>query len=188
MTALEMQGKQAKEAGRTLAVAGAQMKNAALEAIAAALEMHMGDILAANALDLKAARENNMRPSLLDRLALDESRIAAMAEGVRQVAALSDPIGTVTEMAQRPNGLIIGKRRVPLGVIGIIYEARPNVTVDAAALCLKSGNAVILRGGKEAFHANAALTALMRSALEKAGLPADCVALVQDTAGRAPRS
>ena len=181
MTALEMQGKQAKAAARTLAVAGTQMKNAALEAIAAALETRIGDILAANALDLKAAQENNMRPSLLDRLALDEGRIAAMAEGVRQVAALSDPIGTVTEMAQRPNGLIIGKRRVPLGVIGIIYEARPNVTVDAAALCLKSGNAVILRGGKEAIHANAALTALMRSALEEVGLPADCVALVQDT-------
>ncbi len=181
MTALEVQGRQAKGAARTLAVTGSQAKNAALEAIAAALEAHTGDILAANALDLKAAHENNMRPSLLDRLALDVARIAAMAEGVRQVAALPDPIGTVTEMSRRPNGLIIGKRRVPLGVIGIIYEARPNVTVDAAALCLKSGNAVILRGGKEAIHANTALTALMRAALEASGLSADCVALVEDT-------
>lgn len=181
MTALELQGKRAKEAARGLAVAGTQVKNAALEAIAAALEARIGDILAANARDLEAARENNMRPSLLDRLALDETRIAAMAEGVRQVAALPDPIGTVTEMGRRPNGLVIGKRRVPLGVIGIIYEARPNVTVDAAALCLKSGNAVILRGGKEAFHANTALTLLMRSALEQSGLSADCVALVEDT-------
>jgi glutamate-5-semialdehyde dehydrogenase len=181
ITALEIQGRQAKAAARTLATAGTQVKNAALEAIASALVARTDEVLAANALDLNAARESHMRPSLLDRLALDEERIAAMAEGVRQVAALPDPIGTVAEMSRRPNGLIIGKRRVPLGVIGIIYEARPNVTVDAAVLCLKSGNAVILRGGKEAFHSNSALTALMRSALQNSGLSADCVALVEDT-------
>ncbi len=181
MTAIELQGRAAKGAARALSTAGTLKKNTALEAIARALETHVSGILSANAEDLKAARESGMRGSLLDRLALDESRIAAMAEGVRQVAALPDPIGETVETVRRPNGLVIGKRRVPLGVIGIIYEARPNVTVDAAALCLKSGNAVILRGGKEAFHSNSALTALMRGALEEAGLSADCVSLVQDT-------
>ena len=122
-----------------------------------------------------------MRPALLDRLALDEGRVAGIVDGVRQVKALPDPIGQTVKMGVRPNGLTIGKRRVPLGVIGIIYEARPNVTVDAAALCLKSGNAVILRGGKEAFHSSSAMVAVMRDALEEAGLPRDCVALVNDT-------
>ena len=180
MTALEIQGRAAKEASRTLAVAGAA-KDAALEAIARAIEARQAEILEANAQDLEAARQAGMRPSLLDRLALDGGRIAGIVEGVRQVAALPDPIGTVTRMERRPNGLIIGKRRVPLGVIGIIYEARPNVTVDAAALCLKSGNAVILRGGKEAFRSNRAFVSVMRDALEEAGLPRDCVALVEDT-------
>ena len=181
MTALEIQGQAARSAERVLAVAGTDKKNAALAAIAQALLTHKDEILAANAADLDAARAAGMRPALVDRLALDESRIAAMAEGVRQVAALPDPIGEVTHTVRRPNGLLIGKRRVPLGVIGIICEARPNVTVDAAALCLKSGNAVILRGGKEAFRSNQALSELMRRALEDAGLPRDCVALVQDT-------
>jgi glutamate-5-semialdehyde dehydrogenase len=181
MTALEIQGSAAKGAARALSTAGTRKKNTALEAIARALETHVADILAANAEDLKAARERGMRESLLDRLSLNERRIAAMAEGVRQVASLPDPIGEVVETTKRPNGLVISKRRVPLGVIGIIYEARPNVTVDAAALCLKSGNAVILRGGKEAFRSNSALAALMRAALEEAGLNADCVSLVQDT-------
>ncbi len=181
MTALETQGRAAREAARVLAVAGADRKNAALAAIAAALEEQAEALLSANALDLAAAGESGMRPSLLDRLSLSRERISAMAEGVRQVATLPDPVGEVTGMERRPNGLLIGKRRVPLGVIGIIYEARPNVTVDAAALCLKSGNAVILRGGKEAIHANTALTHLMRAALERVGLPADCVALVEDT-------
>ncbi len=181
MTALETQGRAAREAARVLAVAGADRKNAALAAIAAALEEQAEALLSANALDLATAGESGMRPSLLDRLSLSRERISAMAEGVRQVATLPDPVGEVTGMERRPNGLLIGKRRVPLGVIGIIYEARPNVTVDAAALCLKSGNAVILRGGKEAIHANTALTHLMRAALERVGLPADCVALVEDT-------
>ena len=181
MTVLETQGLAARHAARALAVAGTARKNAALEAAAMAIEARQGEILAANAADLEAARAAGLRPALLDRLALDEGRIAGIVEGVRQVAALPDPIGAVTKMDTRPNGLTIGKRRVPLGVIGIIYEARPNVTVDAAALCLKSGNAALLRGGKEAFHSNQAFAAVLRDALEEAGLPRDCVALVADT-------
>lgn len=181
MTILEGQGLAAKVAARTLSVADTAQKNKALEAIAQALLDRQEEILSANAQDLAAARESGMRQSLQDRLALDEKRIAGIVEGVRQVAALPDPIGQVTKMEKRPNGLIIGRRRVPLGVIGIIYEARPNVTVDAAALCLKSGNAVILRGGKEALHSNMALTAIMRDALNQSGLPMDCVSLVAST-------
>lgn len=181
MTQLETQGLAARYAARVLAVAGAARKNEALEAIARGIEAGMQAILAANQADLAAGKAAGMRPSLQDRLALDEGRIAGIVDGVRQVAALPDPIGEITKMSTRPNGLTIGKRRVPLGVIGIIYEARPNVTVDAAALCLKSGNAVILRGGKEAFRSNQAFVAIMRDALESAGLPRDCVALVTDT-------
>ena len=181
MTILETQGLAARHAERVLAVAGTAQKNRALEAMARALKERESAILAENQKDLAAARESGMKASLLDRLALSPQRIDGIVEGVRQVAALPDPIGCVTRMEKRPNGLVIGKRRVPLGVIGIIYEARPNVTVDAAALCLKSGNAVILRGGKEAFRSNKALVAVMRDALEAAGLPRDCVALVEDT-------
>ena len=187
MTILETQGLAAKNAARVLAVAGTARKNAALEAVARAILARQGDILAANAADLAAGREAGLRPALLDRLALDEGRLNGIVEGVRQVAALPDPIGEVTKMGTRPNGLVIGRRRVPLGVIGIIYEARPNVTVDAAALCLKSGNAVILRGGKEAFRSNQAFVAVMRDALEEAGLPRDCVALVTDTSRESAR-
>ena len=181
MTALQQQGAAAKAASYILSTAGTAKKNAALEAIAQALERRQEEILSANRQDLANARDAGMRPALLDRLTLDEKRIAGMVEGVRQVAALPDPIGKVDRMERRPNGLVIGRRRVPLGVIGIIYEARPNVTVDAAALCLKSGNACILRGGKEAFSSNSTLTAVMRKALQAAGLPEDCVSLVQDT-------
>lgn len=181
MTILETQGLAARHAERVLAVAGAAQKNRALEAMARALKERESAILAENQKDLAAARESGMKASLLDRLALSPQRIDGIVAGVRQVAALPDPIGCVTRMEKRPNGLVIGKRRVPLGVIGIIYEARPNVTVDAAALCLKSGNAVILRGGKEAFRSNKAFVAVMRDALEAAGLPRDCVALVEDT-------
>ena len=181
MTILEGQGLAAKVATRTLSVADTAQKNKALEAIAQALLDRQAEILSANARDLAAARESGMRQSLQDRLALDEKRIAGIVEGVRQVAALPDPIGQVTKMEKRPNGLIIGRRRVPLGVIGIIYEARPNVTVDAAALCLKSGNTVILRGGKEALHSNMALTSIMRDALNQSDLPMDCVSLVAST-------
>ena len=181
MTALEIQAAAAREASRVLALADTRTKNTALEAIAQALLAREAEILAANAADLAAGRENGLKESFLDRLALDHGRILAMVDGVRQVAALPDPIGAVLKTVTRPNGLVIEKRRVPLGVAGIIYEARPNVTVDAAVLCLKAGNAVLLRGGKEAFRSNQALAAVMRDALTGAGLPADCVALVQDT-------
>ena len=181
MTSLELQGAAAKAAARTLACADTGAKNAALTAIAAALEEHTADILAANAADLSAAAANGMSESMQDRLRLTAQRIDGIAEGVLQVAALPDPIGAAVSETVRPNGLRISRRRVPLGVIGMIYEARPNVTVDAAALCLKSGNAVILRGGKEAFRSNQVLTEIMRSAIAAAGLDENAVSLVQDT-------
>ena len=180
MTTLEKMGAAAKQAARKLAVAGNQ-KDAALEAIAAALESHIEAILAANQEDLSAAEKNGMSRSLMDRLALNEKRIQGMADGVRQVKAQPDPVGQVLEGGVRPNGLRIEKVAVPLGVIGIIYEARPNVTADAAALCLKAGNAVILRGGKEAFRSNQAIAEVMRDAVEATGLPRDSIQLVQDT-------
>ncbi|MEG0755050.1 MAG: glutamate-5-semialdehyde dehydrogenase [Oscillospiraceae bacterium] len=182
MTTLETQAAAVKVAGRSLAGAGTQVKNNALEAIAAALMARQGEILAANDRDVAVARESGMTAAMLDRLTLTPERIAAMAEGVRQVAALPDPIGKTLSEIARPNGLSIRKISVPLGVIGIIFEARPNVTVDAAVLCLKSGNAVLLRGGKEAISSNLALTAVLCDALETAGLPKSCVGLVADTA------
>ncbi|MDY3282142.1 glutamate-5-semialdehyde dehydrogenase [Dysosmobacter sp.] len=181
MTQLERQGAAAKAAARALATAGTQEKNEALEAIARTLTERQDEWLAANAADVAAAREAGMRPAMVDRLTLTPERIAGIVAGVRQVAALPDPIGQVTKMETRPNGLIIGRRRVPLGVIAIIFESRPNVTVDAAALCLKSGNACILRGGKEAIRSNRCAAELMRDALVSAGLDADCISLVQDT-------
>ena len=181
MTPLEQQGAAAKAASYVLASAGTERKNEALEAIAKVLTERKKEWLEANAQDLEAARTAGMRPAMLDRLTLTEGRIAGIVEGVRQVASLPDPIGRVDRMETRPNGLIIGRRRVPLGVIAIIYEARPNVTVDAAALCLKSGNTCILRGGKEAIRSNRKAAELMRAALATAGLPEDCVSLVQDT-------
>ena len=181
MTALEQQGAAAKAAAMKLMVSGTTAKNKALEAIAEALIERKQEILDANAIDMAKAKENNMRPSLMDRLLLDDKRINGMASGVREIIALADPVGTYDKMGTRPNGLVIGRKRVPLGVIAIIYESRPNVTVDAAALCLKAGNTVILRGGKEAFNSNNALTNIMREAIGEAGLPQDCVSLVQDT-------
>ena len=181
MTDLQKQGAAAKAASYTLSTAGTAKKNAALEAIAKMLTERQEEWLAANAADVAAAKEAGMRPAMLDRLTLNAERIAGIVDGVRQVAALPDPIGKVDKMERRPNGLIIGRRRVPLGVIAIIFEARPNVTVDAAALCLKSGNVCILRGGREAIRSNRCVTELMRQALEQAGLPADCISLVQDT-------
>ena len=179
MTVLEM-GKKAKEASRILATAG-KIKNTALYALADALEAEADYILTENEKDLKNGRDNGMSEALLDRLALTKERISSMAEGARQVAAFPDPIGDVLSGNKLPNGLEVTKVRVPLGVIGIIYEARPNVTADAAALCLKSGNAVILRGGKEAINSNMAVAEVMRNAIEKAGLPRDCVQLISDT-------
>ena len=181
MTDLQKQGAAAKAASYTLSTAGTAKKNAALEAIANILTERQNEWLSANAADVAAAKEAGMRPAMLDRLTLNAERNAGIVDGVRQVAALPDPIGKVDKMERRPNGLIIGRRRVPLGVIAIIFEARPNVTVDAAALCLKSGNVCILRGGKEAIRSNRCVTELMRQALEQAGLPADCISLVQDT-------
>jgi len=186
MTALQ-QGQAAKEAAYVLSTAGTARKNAALAAIADTLAQHQSQWLEANAQDVAAAKEAGIRPAMLDRLTLTPERIAGIVEGVRQVAALPDPIGRVDKMETRPNGLIIGRRRVPLGVIAIIFEARPNVTVDAAALCLKSGNACILRGGKEAIRSNRCAAELMRQALRTAGLPEDCISLVQDTSHETAR-
>lgn len=180
MTVLEEMGSRAKEAAGVLATAGA-LKDKALYAMADALEQNETQILQQNEMDLAAARESGMKESLLDRLALTHARIQAMADGVRQVAAQEDPIGSIISGSVRPNGMRIRRVRVPLGVIGIIYEARPNVTADAAALCLKAGNAVILRGGKEAIRSNTAILECMAAAAEKAGLPADAMQLVRDT-------
>ena len=181
METLENIGRRAKAAARQMAVAGTACKNRALEAMAASLEAHTAEILAANAADLEAAVAAGMSVSLQDRLRLTAERIAGMAAGVREIITLTDPVGEVMEGSRRPNGLQILKTRVPLGVVGIIYEARPNVTSDAAALCLKAGNAVILRGGKEAIRSNLALAAALRQALPEAGLPEDAVQLLEDT-------
>ena len=180
MTELQRMGEKAKEAARFLACAGAR-KDKALRAMADALEAHTAQILEANREDLEAARANGMRETMLDRLALTESRIASMAEGVRQVAAQADPIGEVVSGGVRPNGMRIRRVRVPLGVVGMIYESRPNVTADAAALCLKAGNAVILRGGKEAIRSNCAILDCMDEAARAAGLPEGSLQLVRDT-------
>lgn len=179
MTMNEM-GARAKTAARALANAGALKESALLHA-AGALWQRREELLAANALDVQAGREAGMSQALLDRLSLTEARIQDMAAAVEEVAKSADPVGKTLSGQRLPNGLQLEKVTVPLGVIGIIYEARPNVTVDAAALCLKSGNAALLRGGKEAFHSNQAFAAVLRDALEEAGLPRDCVALVADT-------
>ncbi len=181
MTELQMQAKKARSAWRTLAVADTQKKNEALLSMAASLKKHQDAILAANALDIAAAKEKGTSAAFIERLTLTEKRIDSMAEGLEQVASLPDPIGTALDEWTRPNGLKIVKRRVPLGVIGIIYESRPNVTADAAALCLKSGNAVILRGGSDAFRSNAAIMQALREGVSAVGLPADCVSLVMNT-------
>ena len=171
----------AKAAKPAVAKLGTGAKNAGLAAIADTLIQHTDEILAANQIDIDAGRANGLNEGLIDRLTLTADRIAGIAEGCRQVAALPDPIGEVLWQRTRPNGLRIGLRRVPMGVIGIIYEARPNVTVDAAALCFKAGSACILRGGKEAFHSSKCLTDLMRAALASCGLPEDAINLVEDT-------
>ena len=174
-------GKRAKEAEKILMTASTAKKNGALEKIAAALENAVGDILTANEIDIKNARENGMTEALIDRLSLSEKRVLSIAAATREVIALPDPIGKTLSGSTRPNGLLIEKVTVPLGVVAVIFEARPNVTADAAALCLKSGNAVILRGGKEAFYSNKAISTAMRKAVSEAGLPEDCIQLVEDT-------
>ena len=180
MTVIEQMGAAAKIAARTLAVAG-EKKNDALKAIAAALRENTARIMEANKIDLEKGKENGLSAALLDRLMLDEKRIDGIAAGVLEVAALPDPIGDVISGGVRPNGLKITKVRVPLGVIGIIFESRPNVTADAAVLCLKSGNAVILRGGKEAINSNKCIAEIMRDAVEKTGLDRNSIQLIEDT-------
>ena len=180
MTTIETMGKKAKEVARVLATAGA-LKDRALISIADALIENTDYILEENAKDLEAGKANGLSNALLDRLALSPERIKGMADGARQVASLPDPCGRVISGGKLKNGLEVTKVTVPLGVIGIIYEARPNVTADSAVLCLKSGNAVILRGGKEAINSNKAVAAVMRKAIEIAGLPADSVQLIEDT-------
>jgi glutamate-5-semialdehyde dehydrogenase len=168
----------AREAAQRLAQADSGAKNAALHAIAGALEARTDEILEANARDLEAGRESDLSTALMDRLALDPARVAAMARGVRDIAALPDPVGEVLDGHRLANGLDVRKVRVPLGVVAIVYEARPNVTIDAAALCLKSGNAAVLRGSSSASHSNAVLAAVAAEAVEAAGLPAAAVTLV----------
>ncbi len=171
----------AKSAFYQLAAAGTEQKNRALLRMAELIEAHQNEILAANQTDMQAATAKGLDSALLDRLKLNENTVAAMCEGLRQVAALPDPVGEMDEFRSRPNGLQIGKMRVPLGVIGIIYESRPNVTVDAAALCLKSGNACVLRGGSEALHSNLAIAKLIEQALADSHLPPAAVSFIEHT-------
>lgn len=179
MTQLEIMGAKAKEASRFLMTAGSK-KDDALNAIAYALRENSDRIIKANDIDIENGEKAGLTKSLLDRLKLTEERINGMADGVSEVASLADPIGRVLDGRTLKNGLQIEKVTVPMGVIGIIFEARPNVTSDAAALCLKAGSAVILRGGKEAINSNKAIAEIMRDAIEGAGLPRDCVSLVED--------
>ncbi len=174
-------GKSAKNASRAMAKADSNAKNAALLAIAEIVEQRKDELITANKVDLEAGEKNGLDAAMLDRLALNDDRIASMTEGLRQVAALDDPIGEITDLKYRPSGIQIGKMRVPLGVVGIIYESRPNVTVDAAALALKSGNATILRGGSEAIKSNQAIAACVKEGLKKAGLPQDAVQVIETT-------
>ena len=174
-------GVRAKKASRELNRLGVKRKNEGLEAVAKALILHQDKILAANEKDVKKAKENQMKESLVDRLSLTEERIEAMAEGLTQIVALEDPVGEVSEMKTSPLGMQIGQKRVPLGVIGIIYESRPNVTADAFGLCFKTGNAVILRGGSDALNSNLAITKVIAEALSACDLPADSIQLLTDT-------
>ncbi|MCM3019836.1 glutamate-5-semialdehyde dehydrogenase [Priestia megaterium] len=181
MSELQLKGKQAKEASYFLGNVTSEQKQQALYKMAAALLSQQEAILKANKLDVEKAVQKGTSKAMLDRLSLNEERIHGMADGLRQVAALADPVGEVLSMAKRPNGLQIGQQRVPIGVIGIIYEARPNVTCDAAGLCLKAGNAVILRGGSEAFYSNQAIVSVLSQAAASAGLPEHSVQLIEDT-------
>ncbi|KGK83232.1 MULTISPECIES: glutamate-5-semialdehyde dehydrogenase [unclassified Pseudomonas] len=174
-------GRAARDASRVLARASTAQKNRALQAAAAALDAARAELVAANELDLAGGRANGLDAAMLDRLALTPKVIDSMIEGLRQVAALPDPIGEIRDMRYMPSGIQVGKMRVPLGVVGIIYESRPNVTIDAASLCLKSGNATILRGGSEAIHSNQAIARCIQLGLAEAGLPAAAVQVVETT-------
>lgn len=174
-------GQQARKAASEMARADTDTKNRALRYIAEAIRRDVAQLRAANQKDLDIAGENGLEPALLDRLTLSDKAIETMAAGLEQIASLSDPIGEITNLRLRPSGIQVGQMRVPLGVIGIIYEARPNVTVDAAGLCIKSGNATILRGGSEAIHCNQVLASLVREGLKHAGLPEQAVQVVETT-------
>ncbi len=178
---METLGKQAKDAAKVMRMVDTKAKNKALLLSAAILRRETAEILAASAMDMKAADENGLDAASKDRLALNADRVDAMAEGLEQIAALPDPVGAISDLVYRPSGIQVGHMRVPLGVIGIIYESRPNVTADAAALCLKSGNAAILRGGSEAIHSNRAIAGCLRRALVDAGLPQNGVQLIDST-------
>ncbi len=173
--------KSAKEVSRQIGTLDTKAKNTAILAVADALVAHAEEIIAENAKDIARGRENHMPEGLIDRLLLTTDRVEQIAEGLRQVADLEDPIGEVVSMKKRPNGLMIGQKRVPLGVVGMIYEARPNVTVDAFGLCFKTGNVVILKGGSDAIHSNIAIVSVMQDALVKCGIPKEAVSLVEDT-------
>lgn len=181
---MNLLGQKARLAARIMRSASGNAKSLALRSMADAIQAQKAALQAANALDIKAAEERGLEPAMLERLKLSDRALEIMATGLRQIADMPDPIGTVGPSSTRPNGMQVAQMRVPLGVIGIIYESRPNVTIDAAALCLKSGNATILRGGSEAFHSNQALGQIIRQGLDAAGLPADAVQVV-DTTDRA---
>lgn len=181
MTYMEELGIRAKKAAKTVQYLGQTQKNTGLRMAADELIAQQEYILEENEKDIREAQENGMKPSLVDRLCLNRERVEGMAEGLRQIGELPDPIGEVISMNKRPNGLKIGKRRVPLGVVGIIYESRPNVTADAFGLCLKTGNVTILRGGKDAIHSNIAVSKVLKEGLKKAGITEDAVILVEDT-------
>ena len=174
-------GGKARAASRALAASNSGQKNQALHSIADLLDAERNTLAAENEKDLAAGRERGLSEAMLDRLELTPARMDSMIEGLRQVAALPDPVGEIFDMSYRPSGIQVGRMRVPLGVVGIIYESRPNVTADAAALCLKSGNATLLRGGSEAFHSNQAIAACIRQGLEQAGLPGDAVQVIETT-------
>jgi len=174
-------GVRARRAGRAVARTSGEARNDALEAMASAIEAASDELKSANAVDLENARASGISKAMLNRLAITDSTIASMASGLREVAAQPDPVGEVIKMWRRPNGLLVGKKRIPLGVIGIIYESRPNVTADAAGLCLKAGNAVILRGGSEAINSNRVLARILSDAAKSAGMPADAIQVVATT-------
>ncbi len=178
-TYMQELGRRARAASRFMAAAGTAQKNAALYAIAAELDLGRAKLQQANADDLRAGENSGLEAALMDRLELTPARIDSMLEGLQQVATLTDPIGEISELAFRPSGIQVGKMRVPLGVIGIIYESRPNVTIDAASLCIKSGNASILRGGSEALHSNQAIAAAISAGLKQANLPAAAVQVLE---------
>jgi glutamate-5-semialdehyde dehydrogenase len=174
-------GQQARDAAREIGRAETELKNRALHAIADSIDAAAESLKQANRLDLEAGREKGLDDALLDSLELTDDRIAAMSEGLRQIADLADPVGKITDLVERPSGIRVGRMRVPLGVIGIIYESRPNVTADAAGLCLKAGNACILRGGSEAIHSNQAIAECIRQGLQQAGLPGEVVQVLETT-------